>query len=162
MCDEAVIVRNQGTIFLAGPPLVKAATGEVVSAEELGGPDVHARVSGVVDHYANDEPHALEIVRRTVSHLNLTKRVTRDLRESREPLHDASELHGVVPADARKPFDVREVIARVVDGSELDEFKPLYGTTLVCGFAHICGYPIGIFANNGFLYSESSLKGAHF
>ena len=162
MADESIIVRNQGTIFLAGPPLVKAATGEIVSAEELGGADVHARVSGVADHYANDDPHALELTRRIVSHLNLKKEVRLELREPREPLYDAAELHGVVPADTRKSFDVREVIARVVDGSELDEFKALYGTTLVCGFAHICGYPVGFVANNGILYSESALKGAHF
>jgi len=162
MADESIIVRNQGTIFLAGPPLVKAATGEIVSAEELGGAEVHARVSGVADHYANDDPHALEITRRIVSHLNRRKEVDLDLREPREPLYDAGELHGVVPADTRKSFDIREVIARVIDSSELDEFKPLYGATLVCGFAHICGYPVGIVANNGILYSESALKGAHF
>ena len=162
MADESIIVRNQGTIFLAGPPLVKAATGEIVSAEELGGADVHARVSGVADHYANDDPHALELTRRIVSHLNRKKEIGVELRESREPLYEAAELHGVVPADTRKSFDVREVIARVVDGSELDEFKPLYGATLVCGFAHIHGYPVGIVANNGILYSESALKGVHF
>ncbi|HVY07343.1 MAG TPA: carboxyl transferase domain-containing protein [Burkholderiales bacterium] len=162
MADESIIVRNQGTIFLAGPPLVKAATGEVVSAEELGGADVHARVSGVADHYANDDRHALEIVRRIVSNLNRRKDVSLDMRQPRDPLYEAAELHGVVPQDTRKPFDVREVIARVVDGSELDEFKPLYGTTLVCGFAHVFGYPVGVIANNGILYSESSLKGAHF
>ena len=159
---KSIIVRNQGTIFLAGPPLVKAATGEIVSAEELGGADVHARVSGVADHYANDDPHALELTRRIVSHLNRRKEVGLELREPREPLYDVAELHGVVPADTRKSFDIREVIARVVDGSELDEFKPLYGTTLVCGFAHIHGYPVGVVANNGILYSESALKGAHF
>ena len=162
MADESIIVRNQGTIFLAGPPLVKAATGEIVSAEELGGADVHARVSGVADHYANDDPHALELTRRIVSHLNRRKEVALELREPREPLYDVAELNGVVPADTRKSFDVREVIARTVDGSELDEFKPLYGITLVCGFAHIHGYPVGIVANNGILYSESALKGAHF
>jgi 3-methylcrotonyl-CoA carboxylase beta subunit len=162
MADESIIVRNQGTIFLAGPPLVKAATGEVVSAEELGGADVHARQSGVADHYALNDDHALDTVRRIVSNLNLRKQVSLDLREAREPLYDAAELHGIVPVDARKPFDIREVIARVVDASELDEFKPLYGTTLVCGFAHIHGYPVGILANNGILFSESALKGAHF
>ena len=162
MADESVIVRNQGTIFLAGPPLVKAATGEIVSAEELGGADVHARISGVADHYANDDPHALDLVRRIVSHLNRSKQPALDVRESTEPLYDAAQLHGVVPADPRKSFDVREVIARVVDGSDLDEFKPLYGVTLVCGFARICGYPVGIVANNGILYSESALKGSHF
>ena len=162
MADEAVIVRNQGTIFLGGPPLVKAATGEVVSAEALGGADVHARTSGVADHYAMDDAHALETVRRIVSHLNLRKPVSLDLREAREPLYAAEEMHGIVPADVRKPFEVREVIARLVDGSELDEFKPLYGTTLVTGFAHLFGYPVGIVANNGILFSESALKGAHF
>ena len=162
MADESIIVRNQGTIFLAGPPLVKAATGEIVSAEELGGADVHARVSGVADHYANDDSHALELTRRIVTHLNRKKEIGVELREPREPLYEAAELHGVVPADTRKSFDIREIIARIVDGSELDEFKPLYGATLVCGFAHIHGYPVGIVANNGILYSESALKGAHF
>ncbi len=162
MADEAIIVRNQGTIFLAGPPLVKAATGEVVSAEELGGADVHARTSGVADHYALNDAHALELARRVVSHLNLKKQITLEIREPREPLYEVAELHGVVPTDARKPFEVREVIARIVDGSEIDEFKPLYGTTLVCGFAHIFGYPVGILANNGILFSESAMKGAHF
>jgi len=162
MADEAIIVRNQGTIFLAGPPLVKAATGEVVSAEELGGADVHTRVSGVADHYALNDEHALDLARRIVSHLNLRKEVGLDIREPRAPLHDVAEMHGIVPTDARKPFDVREVIARIVDGSELDEFKPLYGTTLVCGFAHIHGYPVGVVANNGILFSESALKGTHF
>lgn len=162
MADESVIVKNQGTIFLAGPPLVKAATGEVVSAEELGGADVHARTSGVADHYALNDEHALETVRRIVSHLNIRKQVELDLREARDPAFAAQEMLGVVPADARKPFDVREVIARTVDGSELDEFKPLYGSTLVTGFAHIFGYPVGIVANNGILFSESALKGAHF
>jgi 3-methylcrotonyl-CoA carboxylase beta subunit len=162
MADEAIIVRNQGTIFLAGPPLVKAATGEVVSAEELGGADIHARTSGVADHYALNDTHALELARRIVSHLNLKKQIALEIREPREPLYKVAELHGVVPTDARKPFDVREVIARIVDGSELDEFKPLYGTTLVCGFAHIFGYPVGILANNGILFSESAMKGAHF
>jgi 3-methylcrotonyl-CoA carboxylase beta subunit len=162
MADESVIVRNQGTIFLGGPPLVKAAIGELVSAEELGGADVHARISGVADHYALDDPHALELVRRIVSHLNALKSVGLDLREPREPLFEAAELHGVVPTDPRKPYDVREVIGRIVDGSVLDEFKPLYGATLVCGFAHLHGYPVGIIANNGILFSESALKGAHF
>ena len=162
MADESIIVRNQGTIFLAGPPLVKAATGEIVSAEELGGADVHARVSGVADHYANDDPHALELTRRIVSHLNRRKTIGLETREPREPVYEAAELHGVVAADTRKSFDIREVIARVVDASELDEFKPLYGSTLVCGFAHLHGYPVGIVGNNGILYSESALKGAHF
>jgi len=162
MADESVIVKEQGTIFLGGPPLVKAATGEVVSAEELGGADVHAKISGVADHYALNDAHALGIVRRLVANLNRRKQVTLALREPRPPLYDAAELHGVVPSDVRKPYDVREVIARIVDGSELDEFKALYGTTLVCGFAHIFGYPVGIVANNGVLFSESALKGAHF
>jgi 3-methylcrotonyl-CoA carboxylase beta subunit len=162
MSDEAVIVRNQGTIFLGGPPLVKAATGEVVSAEDLGGADVHSRISGVTDHYALDDPHALAITRRIVSNLNRTKQITLQTAPPEEPLYSAEELYGIIPADARKPFDVREVIARVVDGSRLDEFKPLYGTTLVCGFARLYGYPVGIIANNGILFSESALKGAHF
>ncbi len=162
MADEAVIVKNQGTIFLGGPPLVKAAIGEVVSAEALGGADVHARTSGVADHYALNDQHALQIVRRIVAHLNLRKSVSIELQTPREPLYATDEMHGVIPIDSRKPYDVREVIARVVDGSELDEFKPLYGTTLVTGFAHIFGYPVGIVANNGILFSESALKGAHF
>jgi 3-methylcrotonyl-CoA carboxylase beta subunit len=155
-------VRNQGTIFLGGPPLVKAATGEVVSAEELGGADVHTRVSGVADHYALNDRHALHIARRLVGNLNGVKRVGLDLRPPEAPLYATDELHGVVPTDARKPFDVREIIARVVDGSVLDEFKQNYGTTLVCGFARLYGYPVGIVANNGILFSESALKGAHF
>jgi 3-methylcrotonyl-CoA carboxylase beta subunit len=162
MSDEAIIVKNQGTIFLGGPPLVKAATGELVSAEALGGADVHARTSGVADHYALSDQHALEIVRRIVAHLNSRKSVSLDVQPPREPLYATDEMHGVIPADTRKPYDVREVIARIVDGSELDEFKPLYGTTLVTGFAHIFGYPVGIVANNGILFSESALKGAHF
>ena len=162
MSDEAVIVRNQGTIFLGGPPLVRAATGEVVSAEDLGGADVHSRVSGVTDHYAMDDAHALAITRRIVSNLNRTKHISLQTEKPEEPLHDPEELYGVIPVDSRKPFDVREVIARVVDGSRLDEFKPLYGTTLVCGFARLFGYPVGIIANNGILFSESALKGAHF
>jgi len=162
MSDEAIIVRNQGTIFLAGPPLVKAAIGEIVTAEELGGADVHTRTSGVADHYALDDDHALQIARRIASHLNRRKTVELAVRESRDPLYAPSELHGVIPTDSRKPFDVREIIARVVDGSELDEFKALYGATLVCGFAHIFGYPVGIVANNGILFSESAQKGAHF
>src|SRR5690349_4191310 len=162
MSDESIIVRNQGTIFLAGPPLVKAAIGEVVSAEELGGADVHSRVSGVTDHYALDDAHALGIARRIVGHLNRVKRTTLDIAEPADPLYDAQEIYGVVPEDTRKPYDVREVIARMVDGSELDEFKQLYGQTLVTGFARIWGYPVGIVANNGILFSESALKGAHF
>jgi 3-methylcrotonyl-CoA carboxylase beta subunit len=162
MSDEAIIVRNQGTIFLGGPPLVKAATGEQVSAEDLGGADVHARTSGVVDHYATNDPHALGIARRVVGNLNRTKPMPLDVRDAREPLYDPSELYGLIPGDLRQPFDVREVIARIVDGSEFDEFKHLYGQTLVTGFARIFGYPVGIIANNGILFSESSLKGAHF
>jgi len=162
MSDESIIVKGQGTIFLGGPPLVKAATGEVVSAEELGGADVHSRVSGVTDHYALDDRHALGIARRIVGNLNRVKTVPLDVREAREPLFAAEELYGVIPADTRRPYDVREVIARLVDGSEFDEFKQLYGPTLVCGFARIWGYPVGILANNGILFSESALKGTHF
>jgi 3-methylcrotonyl-CoA carboxylase beta subunit len=162
MSDECVIVRGEGTIFLGGPPLVKAATGEVVSAEELGGADVHARVSGVVDHAALDDAHALGIARQIVSRLNRKKRVELDLKAPLEPLYPAEELHGIIPADPRQTYDVREVITRIVDGSELDEFKRLYGETLVTGFARIWGYPVGIVANNGILFSESALKGAHF
>ena len=162
MSDQSVIVKNQGTIFLGGPPLVKAATGEVVTAEELGGADVHSRTSGVTDHYANDDRHALAIARNIVGTLNRPKRVELDLRKPAEPLYPADDLYGIVPTDSRKPFDVRDIIARIVDGSEFEEFKALYGTTLVCGFAHIFGYPVGIVANNGILFSESALKGAHF
>jgi 3-methylcrotonyl-CoA carboxylase beta subunit len=162
MSDETVIVRNQGTIFLGGPPLVKAAIGEIVTAEELGGADVHARVSGVADHYATNDLHALQMTRRIVAHLNRRKPVDLETCEPREPTLDPSELLGVIPTDPRKPFEVREIVGRIVDASELDEFKPLYGTTLVCGFAHIYGYPVGIVANNGILFSESALKGAHF
>ncbi|WP_028136559.1 carboxyl transferase domain-containing protein [Bradyrhizobium japonicum] len=162
MSDESIIVRNQGTIFLGGPPLVKAATGEVVSAEELGGADVHSRQSGVTDHYAQNDAHAIGIARRIVGTLKPPVRPNLNMHPPREPLFAAEEIYGVVPVDGRKPFDVRDIIARVVDGSEFDEFKKLYGTTLVCGFAHIWGYPIGIIANNGILFSESSLKGAHF
>jgi 3-methylcrotonyl-CoA carboxylase beta subunit len=162
MSDETVIVKGQGTIFLGGPPLVKAATGEVVTPEELGGADVHTRQSGVADHYAVNDQHALAIARRLVGDLNTVKRVPLVLREPREPLFAPEELGGVIPADTRKPYDVREVIARIVDASELDEFKQNYGTTLVTGFAHIWGYPVGIVANNGILYSESAQKAAHF
>ncbi|MEX0589445.1 MAG: carboxyl transferase domain-containing protein, partial [Xanthobacteraceae bacterium] len=162
MSDETIIVRGQGTIFLGGPPLVKAATGEVVSAEELGGADVHARKSGVADHYAVDDQHALDIVRRIVANLNRPKRVDLEYDEPREPKYDAAELDGIVPTDVKKQYDVREIIARLVDGSELDEFKRLYGTTLVTGFARLSGMPIGIVASNGILYSESALKAAHF
>jgi 3-methylcrotonyl-CoA carboxylase beta subunit len=162
MSDESIIVRKQGTIFLGGPPLVQAATGEIVSAEDLGGADVHARTSGVVDHYARNDHHALSICRRIVAGLNREKTADLVRRAAEPPKYDPAELHGVVPTDMRAPYDVREVIARIVDGSVFDEFKKLYGTTLVCGFAHLFGYPIGILANNGILFSESSLKGAHF
>ncbi len=162
MADESIIVQNQGTIFLGGPPLVKAATGEVVSAEDLGGGDVHARTSGVVDHLARDDAHALSIARDIVANLNRDKKVPVKTRESIEPLYSPDEIAGVIPADVRQPYDIREVIARIVDGSEFEEFKKLYGETLVCGFAHIHGFPVGIVANNGVLFSESALKGAHF
>ena len=162
MADESIIVREQGTIFLAGPPLVKAATGEVVTAEELGGGDVHSRVSGVADHLANNDHHALDLARRAVARLNRVKPDGGDLSEVIDPAYDAGEIYGVVPADSRKSYDVREVIARIVDGSDFDEFKALYGATLVCGFARIFGYPVGILANNGILFGESALKGAHF
>jgi 3-methylcrotonyl-CoA carboxylase beta subunit len=162
MCDEAVIVRNQGTIFLGGPPLVRAATGERVTAEELGGADVHSRISGVTDYYAFDDYHALGIARGIIAKLNNPKRMAIETQAPRDPLYAPDELYGLIPPDWRKPYDVREVIARIVDGSELDEFKQLYGTSLVCGFAHVWGYPVGIIANNGILFSESSLKGAHF
>ncbi|AMS43564.1 carboxyl transferase domain-containing protein [Aminobacter aminovorans] len=162
MSDETVMVRNQATIFLAGPPLVKAATGEDVSAEELGGADLHTRVSGVADHYAVDDEHALAIVRRIVKNLNRKKDIGLVLKTSIPPVHAPEEVYGVIPADLRQPYDVREVIARVVDGSEFDEFKQNYGTTLVTGFAHVHGMPVGIIANNGVLFSESALKGAHF
>ncbi|MCC3304659.1 carboxyl transferase domain-containing protein [Sneathiella sp. HT1-7] len=162
MCDESIIVRNQGTIFLAGPPLVKAATGEVVSAEDLGGAEVHSRTSGVTDHMAENDLHALQIARRCVANFNQPKAMQLELRKPRPPLYDPKEIYGLIPKDMRTPFDVREIIARVVDGSEFDEFKKNYGTTLVTGFAHIHGYPVGILANNGILFSESSVKGAHF
>ncbi|NJM35188.1 MAG: methylcrotonoyl-CoA carboxylase [Rhodomicrobium sp.] len=162
MSDETVIVRNQGTIFLGGPPLVKAATGETVTAEELGGADVHARKSGVADHYAEDDEDALAIARRIVSHLNSCKSPELVYREPRPPLYDPAELTGIVPSRLAVQYDVREVIARLVDGSELDEFKANYGTTIVTGFAHLEGIPIGVIANNGILYSESALKAAHF
>ncbi|MGI9229337.1 MAG: carboxyl transferase domain-containing protein [Gammaproteobacteria bacterium] len=162
MSDESIIVKDQGTIFLGGPPLVKAATGEVVSAEDLGGADVHSRTSGVTDHYARDDQHALQLARTAVRFLGKSKTHGLATRPYREPRYDSAELHGVIPADPKKPFDVREVIARIVDDSEFAEFKQLYGTTLVCGFAHIFGYPVGIVANNGILFSESALKGTHF
>jgi 3-methylcrotonyl-CoA carboxylase beta subunit len=162
MSDETIIVRNQGTIFLGGPPLVKAATGEEVSAEDLGGGDVHTRLSGVADHLAANDTHALALARRVVGNLNRRKHVPLALREPRPPAYDPHELYGLIPTDTRKPYDVREVIARVVDGSEFDEFKARFGTTLVTGFAHIHGMPVGIIANNGILFSESAAKGAHF
>jgi 3-methylcrotonyl-CoA carboxylase beta subunit len=162
MSDEAIIVKNQGTIFLGGPPLVKAATGEVVTAEDLGGGDVHTRLSGVADHLAQNDLHALALARQAVSHLNQKKALAPALLSSVAPNFAAEELYGVIPTDTRKPFDVREIIARIVDGSEFHEFKPRFGTTLVTGFAHIEGMPVGIIANNGILFSESALKGAHF
>ncbi|MBA2932647.1 methylcrotonoyl-CoA carboxylase [Sphingomonas sp. CGMCC 1.13654] len=162
MSDETVIVRNQGTIFLAGPPLVQAATGEVISAEDLGGGDLHGRKSGVVDHVAENDEHALTIVRDIVSTLQPAPGIDLNMREPRAPKFAPEELYGIVPQDVRAPYDVREVIARIVDGSEFHEFKALYGTTLVCGFAHIWGMPVAILANNGVLFSESALKGAHF
>ncbi len=162
MSDESIIVKNQGTIFLGGPPLVKAATGEEVSAEDLGGGDVHTRLSGVADHLAQNDTHALALARTIVSNLNRQKPVTVKLKDVAEPRFPASDLYGIIPVDTRKPFDVREVIARIVDDSQFDEFKARYGTTLVCGFAHIWGMPVGIIANNGILFSESALKGAHF
>ena len=162
MYDESIIVKEQGTIFLGGPPLVKAATGEVVTAEDLGGADVHTRVSGVADHYAENDQHALAIARRIVKNLNWQKQPSVSLCEPVEPLYAAEELYGVIPTDTKKPFDVREIIARIVDGSDFDEFKARYGTTIVCGFARIWGYPVGIVANNGILFSESALKAAHF
>jgi 3-methylcrotonyl-CoA carboxylase beta subunit len=162
MSDETIIVRRQGTIFLAGPPLVKAATGEIVSAEDLGGADVHARLSGVADHYAFDDAHALAIARRIVGNLNKRKGIDVVLAEPHEPLHDGAELEAIVPTDLKQQYDPREIIARIVDSSEFDEFKALYGTTLVTGFARLSGVPVGILANAGILYSESALKGAHF
>jgi 3-methylcrotonyl-CoA carboxylase beta subunit len=161
MCDESIIVKGQGTIFLGGPPLVKAATGEVVSAEELGGGEVHSKVSGVTDHLADDDRHALAIAREIIRH---TRRegMAQWRHEVVEPAYAAEDLYGIIPADTRKPFDVREIIARIVDGSDFHEFKALYGTTLVTGFAHIHGHPVAILANNGILFSESALKGAHF
>jgi 3-methylcrotonyl-CoA carboxylase beta subunit len=162
MSDEAIIVKDQGTIFLAGPPLVKAATGEEVSAEDLGGGDVHTRLSGVADHLARDDAHALALVRRAVARLNARKPETVMLAAPEDPLYDPDEIAGIVPASLSTPYDIREVLARIVDGSRFDEFKARYGTTLVCGFAHVCGIPVGIIANNGVLFSESALKGAHF
>ena len=162
MSDQSVIVKGTGTIFLGGPPLVKAATGEVVTAEELGGSDTHARISGVADYEAVDDADALRLVREIVQGLNRRKRVDADVRQPVDPIYDAQELYGIVPRDRRQPFDIREVIARLVDGSQFHEFKPLFGPTLVCAFAHWMGYPVGILANNGILFSESAQKGAHF
>jgi len=162
MSDQSIIVRNSGTIFLGGPPLVKAATGEIVTAEELGGADVHTRLSGVADYFADDDHHALEIARSIVENLNIKKTMPADIAPPEDPLYDPTEIYGIIPHDPRKPFEVREIIARLVDGSRFLEFKARYGTTLVCGFARIHGYPVGILANNGILFSESALKGAHF
>lgn len=162
MSDESVIVREQGTIFLAGPPLVKAATGEEVTAEELGGADVHCRTSGVTDYCAENDEDALAITRNILENLNLPSKIGLDMRPPKEPLYDPQEIYGILQKDIRKPYDVREIIARIVDGSEFHEFKALYGQTLVCGFARIWGYPVGILANNGVLFSESALKGTHF
>ena len=162
MADESIIVKEQGTIFLAGPPLVKAATGEVVSAEDLGGADLHCKTSGVTDHYAQNDHHALAMARESVAHLNRQKPMELNCKAVREPLYDSKEIYGIIPKDSRQPYDVREVIARIVDASEFNEFKALYGTTLICGFAHLHGYPVGIVANNGILFGESAQKGAHF
>ncbi len=162
MCDENIIVRGVGTIYLAGPPLVKAATGEDVTPEELGGGEMHSAVSGVTDYLAEDDVHALEICRSIVARLNRVKRIELDVRPPEDPLYPPEEIYGIIPRDPRQPYDVREVIARIVDGSRFQEFKARYGTTLVCGFARIMGYPVGILANNGVLFSESALKGAHF
>lgn len=162
MADEAIIVKQQGTIFLAGPPLVKAATGEVVTAEELGGAELHSRISGVTDNMAENDAHALQLARNAVARFNRRKSITLDVREPRPPRYDAEDIYGIIPADPRQPYDVREIIARIVDDSDFDEFKPLYGNTLVCGFARLWGYPVGIVANNGILFAESAMKGAHF
>ena len=162
MSDEVVIVEEEGTIFLGGPPLVKAATGEEVTAEELGGADVHTRLSGVADHFAENDEHALAIVRQIIANLNQDKKTPWTITEPEEPLYDTEDLYGIVPRDSRQGYDVREVISRLVDGSRMHEFKPLYGETLVCGFARIMGHPVGILANNGILFSESALKGTHF
>ncbi len=162
MSDEAVIVQNQGTIFLAGPPLLKAATGEIVSAEQLGGAYLHSKTSGVTDYFASSDADALATARRIVANLNRSKRAEVQRRQTAEPIYAADEIYGIVPTDLRQPFDVREVIARIVDGSEFEEFKQLFGASLICGFAHIHGFPVGIVANNGILFSESAVKGAHF
>ena len=162
MCDESIIVREQGTIFLGGPPLVKAATGEVVDAESLGGAEVHCSISGVTDHFAENDEHALEIARNIVRHLNRTKSLPVTVQKPAEPAYPPEDIYGILPRDTRYPYDVREIIARLVDASEFQEFKARYGKTLICGFAHIHGYPVGIVANNGILFAESALKGAHF
>lgn len=162
MADESIMVKKQATIFLGGPPLVKAATGEIVTAEALGGADVHCKISGVADHYANDDEHALKIARNIVANLNRTKKISLAMAQVAEPAYDPQEILGIISADPRMPYDVREIIARLVDNSEFDEFKALYGATLICGFAHIFGYPVGIIANNGILFSECALKGTHF
>ena len=162
MSDETVIVRNQGTIFLGGPPLVKAATGEIVTVEDLGGGDVHTRISGVADHLAENDAHALYIARRILANLNRVKPVNLALGGGEEPIYDPEEIYGILPTDTRKPYDVREIIARIVDGSRFDEFKARYGTTLIAGFAQLYGYPVGVVANNGILFGESAQKGAHF
>lgn len=162
MSDETVIVQNQGTIFLGGPPLVKAATGEEVSAEDLGGADVHCRTSGVTDHYAQDDSHAIDICRDIVENLNRPAKTEMDITAPEEPLYPAEDIYGIIPKDSRQPFDVREILARILDGSRFHEFKELYGSTLVTGFGRIMGYPVGILANNGILFSESALKGSHF
>jgi len=162
MSDQTIMVRNQATIFLGGPPLVKAATGEIVTAEELGGADVHCKVSGVADYYAENDLHALDTARSIVKHINYKKNINIDTREPKEPIHDPNEIYGIIPKDPRQPFNILEIIARITDASEFDEFKMHYGKTLICGFAHIFGYPVGIIANNGILFSESALKGTHF
>jgi len=162
MSDETIIIKNQGTIFLGGPPLVKAATGEVVTAEALGGADVHCRHSGVADYYAQNDAHALQLAREVVSHLNISRKISCVRKEIKEPIYSPEEIYGIISADWRKPYDVREIIARIVDASEFTEFKALFGATLVCGFANIYGYPVGIIANNGILFSESAQKGTHF
>jgi len=162
MADESIIVKEQGTIFLGGPPLVKAATGEIVTTEELGGAEVHCRTSGVADHFAQNDHHALQLARQAIGRLNRVKPIQADIKPPLEPKYDSKEIYGIIPADTRTPYDVRDIIARIVDNSDFDEFKALYGTTLVCGFARIYGYPVGIVANNGILFGESAQKGAHF
>ena len=162
MSDETIIVKGTGTIFLGGPPLVKAATGEEVSAEDLGGADVHCKESGVSDHYANDDKEAIHMLRNIVENLNRPEKTHLEIKKPEDPVYDPKEIYGIIPKDMRKPFDVREIIARIVDGSKFHEFKALYGKTIVCGYANIMGYPVGILANNGVLFSESALKGTHF